>query len=166
MSGEHESEGTADRSGECDRSLAGELRAWFEQEFGRSDRWAEPDFYMILNLEERPAGRLAILDRHVHVGGTIVQSWRNRRSGDQTQVSSPRSRERATRSCGGFHEKRPSRRVRITALPTRGLARLREARMDSGSWSNFVLARAGYGYVSERHDGPAAYTQRVAARFD
>ena len=60
-------------SAECDPSLAGELHAWFEQEFGRADRWAEADFYVILSLEEQLAGRLAILDRQVSIGGTMVR---------------------------------------------------------------------------------------------
>ena len=58
---------------ECDPSLAGELHAWFEQEFGRADRWAEADFYVVLSLEEQLAGRLAILDRQVSVGGAMVR---------------------------------------------------------------------------------------------
>jgi aminoglycoside 2'-N-acetyltransferase I len=60
-------------SAECDPSLAGELHAWFEQEFGRADRWAETDFYVILSLEEQLAGRLGILDRQVSVGGATVR---------------------------------------------------------------------------------------------
>ena len=56
-----------------DRTLQKELRDWFEKEFGRANRWAEPDFCVILNFEEQLAGRLAILDRQVSVGGAIVK---------------------------------------------------------------------------------------------
>jgi aminoglycoside 2'-N-acetyltransferase I len=61
------------RIAEIGRTLEKELRDWFEKEFGRADRWAEPDFYLILNLEEQLAGRLAILDRQVSVGGAMVR---------------------------------------------------------------------------------------------
>jgi hypothetical protein len=54
---------------ECDPSLARELRAWFEQEFGRADRWAEADFYVVLRFEEQLAGRLATVHGHVSAGG-------------------------------------------------------------------------------------------------
>ncbi|MDO8434012.1 MAG: GNAT family N-acetyltransferase [Candidatus Binatus sp.] len=58
---------------ETDPALAKELREWFEEEFGPADRWGAPDYYAILSLEEQLAGRLAILDREVSVGGAIVK---------------------------------------------------------------------------------------------
>jgi aminoglycoside 2'-N-acetyltransferase I len=61
------------QAAETDPALANELRGWFEEEFGRADRWAEPDFYVILSLEEQLAGRLAILDRQVSVDGATVR---------------------------------------------------------------------------------------------
>jgi aminoglycoside 2'-N-acetyltransferase I len=57
---------------DTDQELAKELRDWFEEEFGRADRWAEPDYYAILSLEKQLAGRLAVLDRKVSVGGVIL----------------------------------------------------------------------------------------------
>jgi aminoglycoside 2'-N-acetyltransferase I len=61
------------QSMETDFALANELRGWFEEEFGRADRWAEPDYYAILSLENQLAGRLAVLDRKVSVGGSILR---------------------------------------------------------------------------------------------
>jgi aminoglycoside 2'-N-acetyltransferase I len=60
-------------SAETDFALATELRGWFEEEFGRADRWAEPDYYAILSLENELAGRLAVLDRKLSVGGLILR---------------------------------------------------------------------------------------------
>jgi aminoglycoside 2'-N-acetyltransferase I len=54
-------------------ALSKELRDWFEGEFGRADRWAEPDYYAILSIEKQLAGRLAVLDRKVSVDGVILR---------------------------------------------------------------------------------------------
>jgi aminoglycoside 2'-N-acetyltransferase I len=53
--------------------LGNHLREWFEEEFGRADRWASPDHYAICRVENRMAGRLGILDRQVTVGATVVR---------------------------------------------------------------------------------------------
>jgi aminoglycoside 2'-N-acetyltransferase I len=58
---------------EAGPQLAKELRDWFEEEFGRADRWAQPDFYVILYLGDQPAGRLGVLDRKVFVAGEIIR---------------------------------------------------------------------------------------------
>ncbi len=36
-------------------------------------QWAEPDYYGILSVEEKFAGRLAVFDRQVSAGGAIVK---------------------------------------------------------------------------------------------
>lgn len=54
-------------------ALAKELRDWFEEEFGRADRWAEPNYCVVLSLDGQLAGRLAVLDRQVSVGGEIIR---------------------------------------------------------------------------------------------
>jgi aminoglycoside 2'-N-acetyltransferase I len=58
---------------DTDPALARKLRRWFENEFGRADRWASPDYYVLLSLDEQLAGRLGVLDRKVSVGGEIVR---------------------------------------------------------------------------------------------
>jgi len=58
---------------DTDPALATELRRWFEEEFGRADRWADADYYVLLSLDEQLAGRLGVLDRKVSVGGEIVR---------------------------------------------------------------------------------------------
>jgi aminoglycoside 2'-N-acetyltransferase I len=50
-----------------------DLRDWFEEEFGRADRWASPDYCAIYRVGDRLAGRLGILDRQVVVGGAIIR---------------------------------------------------------------------------------------------
>jgi aminoglycoside 2'-N-acetyltransferase I len=60
-------------SAEIDSTFAKELRDWFEEEFGRADRWAEPDYYAILSIQKQVAGRLAVFDRKVSVGGVILR---------------------------------------------------------------------------------------------
>jgi aminoglycoside 2'-N-acetyltransferase I len=58
---------------ETDPALANELRRWFEEEFGRADRWAEPDHYVILSVGGKLAGRLGVLDSKVSVGNQIIR---------------------------------------------------------------------------------------------
>ena len=58
---------------ETDGALAEELRDWFEEEFGRADRWAEADHYVILRLDGQLGGRLGLLDRKVAVGTQIIR---------------------------------------------------------------------------------------------
>ena len=53
--------------------LREELRHGFEIEFGRADRWRDPDHYALLHLDGQLAGRLGILDTKVSVGGRIVR---------------------------------------------------------------------------------------------
>lgn len=57
---------------EAGPQLAKELRDWFEAEFGRADRWAQPNCYVILRLGDQLAGRLGVLNRKVSVGGRIT----------------------------------------------------------------------------------------------
>jgi aminoglycoside 2'-N-acetyltransferase I len=57
----------------ADPLLAQQLRNWFEEEFGRADRWADPDYYLLLSLDGALAGRLGVLDRTVSVGGEAVR---------------------------------------------------------------------------------------------
>lgn len=58
---------------EAGSELEKKLRDWFEEEFGRADRWAEPDYYLTLSVEGQLAGRLAVFDRQVSVGGEIAK---------------------------------------------------------------------------------------------
>jgi GNAT superfamily N-acetyltransferase len=51
-----------------------EMRDWFAEEFGAVRwKWAEPDYYAIMSVDEQHAGRLAIFDRSVKVNGAIVR---------------------------------------------------------------------------------------------
>ncbi len=55
-------------------TLDKELRDWFRDQFGRvAYRWAEPDYYGILSVDEQLAGRLAVFDRQISAGGVIVK---------------------------------------------------------------------------------------------
>jgi aminoglycoside 2'-N-acetyltransferase I len=55
-------------------ALDKELRDWFRDQFAHTTyRWAEPDYYGILSVEEQLAGRLAIFHREVSAGGVIVK---------------------------------------------------------------------------------------------
>jgi len=54
-------------------ALTAQLRDWFEVEFGRADRWADPDYYVLLSVNGELAGRFGILDRKVSVGSEIVR---------------------------------------------------------------------------------------------
>lgn len=58
---------------EASSELEKTLRDWFEEEFGRAGRWAEPDYYLTLSVEGQLAGRLAVFDRQVSVGGEIAK---------------------------------------------------------------------------------------------
>lgn len=58
---------------DAELALLGKLRAWFEEEFGAADRWAEPDYYLLMRLEGKLAGRLGVLDREVSVDGEILR---------------------------------------------------------------------------------------------
>jgi len=58
---------------EIDRTLEKQLHDWFEAKFGRADRWAEPDHYVILSLDGQVAGRLGVLDTKVAVGNQIIR---------------------------------------------------------------------------------------------
>ena len=76
---------------EADPALDKELRDWFRDQFAHTTYlWAEPNYYGICRVEEHLAGRLAIFDREVSVGGIIVKvggiggvatkpQWRHRR---------------------------------------------------------------------------------------
>lgn len=59
---------------ETNPALDKELRDWFRDQFGHVQyRWAEPDYYGILSVEEQLAGRLAVFDRQVSAGGVTVK---------------------------------------------------------------------------------------------
>jgi aminoglycoside 2'-N-acetyltransferase I len=59
---------------ETDPALDVELRDWFRDEFGHMRyQWAEPNYYAILRCGGELAGRLAVFDRQVSVGGVIVR---------------------------------------------------------------------------------------------
>lgn len=59
---------------ETNPALDKELRDWFRDQFAHTTyRWAEPDYYGILNVEEQIAGRLAVFDRQVSAGGVVVR---------------------------------------------------------------------------------------------
>jgi aminoglycoside 2'-N-acetyltransferase I len=58
---------------EIDPTLEKQLRDWFEEEFGRADRWAEPDHYLIATLDGQLAGRLGVLNATVAVGTQIIR---------------------------------------------------------------------------------------------
>src|ERR1700722_10929878 len=104
------------RSSGIDRTLEKELRDWFEKEFGRADRWAEPNFYLILKLGEQLAGRLAFVDRQVSVGGAMV-----RVGGIGGVATKAEFRHRGVASAmlaraAEFMKKRFGTRVRVLAL--------------------------------------------------
>lgn len=62
------------RASELSPALARDVSAWFDQEFGpRPNRWRDADYYALLNVDGKPAGRLGILDAKVSVGSEIVR---------------------------------------------------------------------------------------------
>jgi aminoglycoside 2'-N-acetyltransferase I len=77
-------------AGETDMRLRNTLEAWFGEEFGHvAYRWADPDWYVTVAREGKLAGRLAIVERTIAVGGQLIQvggiagvatrrEWRNR----------------------------------------------------------------------------------------
>ena len=58
---------------EATPGLREELRAWFESEFGKADRWASPDYYVLLRLDGRLAGRIGVHDTKVRVKDVVIR---------------------------------------------------------------------------------------------
>jgi predicted acetyltransferase len=58
---------------QADSSFAKDLRDWFEEEFGRADRWALPDYYVLLSEDGQLVGRLGLLDTKVSVEGEVIR---------------------------------------------------------------------------------------------
>jgi aminoglycoside 2'-N-acetyltransferase I len=54
-------------------ALRDDLRGWFENEFGRADRWASPDYHVLLHLEGQLAGRLGVHDTKVRVADENIR---------------------------------------------------------------------------------------------
>jgi predicted acetyltransferase len=58
---------------EIDMALRNTLEAWFGEEFGHvAYQWAEPDWYVTVAREGKLAGRLAIVERTIAVGGQLI----------------------------------------------------------------------------------------------
>lgn len=59
---------------EATPGMANALGGWFEAEFGpRADRWRSADYYVLLNRDGQPAGRLGVLDSKVSIANQIIR---------------------------------------------------------------------------------------------
>ena len=75
---------------EIDAALRETLEAWFKEQFGHVQyHWADPDWYVVVSCDGKPAGRAGIFERTISIDGIAVQvggiggvatrsEWRNR----------------------------------------------------------------------------------------